>query len=119
MKLPDWHKLERACGILAEPIQENDRIVLWREAERHTGWQHWERIANVARAPIMVEQGIASIPATIVEAKQPIRGVFGQILQRFRKPTEQPGWLLPNGASAEQVGERRTDALLAWVLIAV
>jgi hypothetical protein len=61
------------------------------------------------------DRGIHAVAATLLEARQPLRGFFGSLLQRFRPPTGESVWKLPTGTSVEQVGPRRTDAFLVWV----
>jgi tetratricopeptide (TPR) repeat protein len=116
MKLPDWRGLALDEGILPEPMADGNRIVLWRPAGRDGGFQHWERIANVASADVTAQQGICATAATSVRARQRLQGFLGKLVQRFRGATGGPVWMLPNGESAEQWGERQTDLLLVWTL---
>jgi tetratricopeptide (TPR) repeat protein len=114
MKIPDWRKLALAEGILPEPTQTDNHLVLWLPGKRDSDYQHWERIANVPHAKITVEQGICAIPATAMRARQRTQGFFGKLWQRFQKTTQERTWLLPNGEAAEQCGERESDLIVAW-----
>jgi tetratricopeptide (TPR) repeat protein len=67
----------------------------------------------VPRAQIQIEQGIGAVNATSIQTTQPIRTFLGRLMPRFRKSGDR-SWTLPNGQSAEQVGERRRDLLLVW-----
>jgi tetratricopeptide (TPR) repeat protein len=59
-------------------------------------------------------QGLCLSAATALPARQRIRGVLGKLLGRFWPAQGNGIWLLPNGDSAEQCGERQTDLLLVW-----
>lgn len=114
MALPDWRNLDLNNGVLRERIADDNRLVLWLPGNRDGGVQHWERIGAVAGAEISVGEGICSTAATAIQARRSVRGFFGKLLQRFRQPSGQQVWLLPNGQSAEQWGERQTDLILVW-----
>jgi hypothetical protein len=75
--------------------------------------QYWERVSTAPRAEVILEQDICTMAATSIRVRQNCRNLFGRFL-RFRKPTDGQAWLLPNGESAEQCGERQTDLLLVW-----
>ncbi len=113
MGLSDWRNLVLNEGVLSERTGHDQRIVLWLPGSRHDGFQHWERISSVARAEVRVEQWISAVAATAIQARQPIRSFLGNLVQRFRKSVER-SWMLPNGESAEQVGDRQCDLLLVW-----
>jgi tetratricopeptide (TPR) repeat protein len=110
MKSPDWASLELNGGILREP--DGGRLVLWVRAERAGKFQIWERIATVAGAEGELDQGIYQMPARLLRARQRL-GLCG-LLNRFRKTSGDQNWLLPNGASAEQIEEKKMDVLLVW-----
>jgi tetratricopeptide (TPR) repeat protein len=114
MNLPDLKELVLNPGTLPESVPDGNRIVLWLPGEREGGFQNWERVASIANAEITVEQGICAIPATLIRARQRIRGLLANLIQRFRSKDGDRVWLLPNGESAEQWGDRQTDILLAW-----
>jgi tetratricopeptide (TPR) repeat protein len=111
MKLPNLQALNK--GVLVEPIHDTERIALWVPGAREGGFQTWERIGSVSRAEILVEQGLCATAANAIRARQRIQGLLGKILQTFRGKSE-PSWLLPNGQSAEQEGQRQTDVMLVW-----
>jgi tetratricopeptide (TPR) repeat protein len=115
MKVPDWRQLTLDEGILKEPIPDDDRIVFWLPANGESERPHWERISSLPRAPISLEQGICATPATLLRARQQERGLLGKLWSRFRREDGAAQvWVLPNGASAEQCGNRQTDLVLAW-----
>jgi tetratricopeptide (TPR) repeat protein len=114
MKLPALRSLRLHEGVLAEPMPDDSRIVLWVPGGRDGDYRLWERVGNVARAEVTVEQGICATPANAIRARQRVRGLFGKLLQRFQKGTGGQSWTLPNGQSAEQCGERQTDLVLVW-----
>jgi hypothetical protein len=115
MTAPDWSKLDLGQGILTEPVREDNRLVLWRPAERDHEYQYWERIGTVPRGEIAIAEGICWVAATSVRARQRLGGGF--IRSLTRKLTGGGGdesWTLPNGRPAEKCGDRKTDLLLAW-----
>jgi tetratricopeptide (TPR) repeat protein len=111
--IPVWRNIVFDAGVLVEAVPDQSRIVLWLPRGCEKGFQYWERIGTVAGAVDTGEQGFWSAAASSIRARQRLRGFFGNLWQRFRKIAE-PSWLLPNGASAEQCGERQTDLLLIW-----
>jgi tetratricopeptide (TPR) repeat protein len=114
MKLPDWKRLALNPGVLPESVPDNNRIVLWLPGDRDGRFQNWERVATLANAEITLEQGICAVAATAIRARQRLRGFLANLLQRFRRAGGDRSWLLPNGESAEQWGERQSDIVLAW-----
>ena len=114
MKKLDWHNLQLGDGVLREPTPDHSQLVLWLRGELVDGFQQWERIANVVGAGITREKGLYRVPATVIRARQKVQGFFGNIVQLFRRRSANRTWLLPNGAVAEQVGERLNDRMLLW-----
>lgn len=114
MSKPDWRHLDLAEGVLREPIPDANRIALWLPGKQDGGFRHWERVANVPGAAVQAEQGICATAATSVPVRQRLGGYLGKFLQRFRKPSGEATWVLPDGGSAEQAGARTADLLLAW-----
>ena len=47
-------------------------------------------------------------------ARQRLRGGLGQLFKGLRRSNKNRDFLLPDGSSSEQCGERRTDLLLVW-----
>jgi hypothetical protein len=113
MRVPDVQKIALADGILAERIPDENRIAIWLPRDRADGFQYWERITNVARARITVEDGVCATAALAIPARHRVGGLFGKLLRPFQRNGE-PGWVLPNGQAAEQCGQRKTDLLLVW-----
>src|SRR5437016_674285 len=71
-----------------------------------------ERIATVVGAKVSVEQQMCAVAATSIRARR--LGVLGRLWQRLRPESEAQVWTLPNGKTAEQVGGRCSDLVLAW-----
>jgi tetratricopeptide (TPR) repeat protein len=108
----DWSGMNPGAGVLREPVPGEGHIVLWRPAsgEGQPPVPEWQRISSGSRADISADLGMLSVPANAIRVRVGARGFFSKL---FGKPSGQT-WLLPNGQSAEQVGERRTDLLLVW-----
>ena len=58
--------------------------------------------------------GICAMTATLIRASRRPGGWLGKLLGRSRAPGGGQTWVLPNGASAEQLGERQVGLLVAW-----
>jgi tetratricopeptide (TPR) repeat protein len=116
MNLPDWRTVAFEPGILAEPISDGNRVVLWLPGDRDASFQHWERVGNVVRGEVLSEQGLGATGATAVPARQRVRAGLGQLFKGLRRSSNDRDFLLPDGSSSEQCGERRTDFLLVWSL---
>jgi tetratricopeptide (TPR) repeat protein len=114
MKTPNWLQLSVDEGILKESVPEGDRIVFWLPVAGSNGGRQWERVSSVPRASVSVEHGICATPATLLRAREQSRGLLGKLWGRFSRNGEAPVWVLPNGTSAEQCGNRQTDLVLAW-----
>ena len=114
MNLPDWRGFAFDDGILPEPISEGNRLVVWLPADRDQNFQYWERVGIVARAEVAVEEGLCTTSATSIRARQELGRGVGQLWRRLRKPKGSRDYLLPNGTSGEQCGERQTDLVLVW-----
>jgi tetratricopeptide (TPR) repeat protein len=114
MKVLDWQDLILDPGILREPVSDGNRIVLWLPGDRDGAFQQWERIGSVARAEVTEDQGLCAMAATLVPARQRIKGALGKLLGRLHEAKGNRALVLPNGQSAEQAGERATDLLLVW-----
>ena len=87
MSGPDWRNLVLLEGILLEPVRDDNRMVFWLPTERDRQFQYWERVGTVPRAEIRVEQGIRSLPATSVRARQRLGGSLLGKLPRKRRLT--------------------------------
>jgi tetratricopeptide (TPR) repeat protein len=114
MNPPDWRGFAFDDGVLAEPISDGNRLVLWIPDDRDGRFQYWQRVGNVARAETTVDDGLVATPAASIRAKEPLKWSVGQLLRRLRDRRENRDFLLPNGRSSWQCGERRTDLLLVW-----
>jgi tetratricopeptide (TPR) repeat protein len=114
MKLPDWRALGLDREILTEPITDGSRIVIWLPADRDSKFRYWQRVANVPRAEIKTEQGKCATAATSIRARERLGGVLHGLLRRIREPRGRRSFLLPNGRSVEQCGERQSDLALVW-----
>jgi tetratricopeptide (TPR) repeat protein len=115
MRAPDWRNLKLGEGILAEPVREDNRIVLWRPGEQDRDFQYWERIGTLPRAEIKAEQGICTVTVTLVRARQRKGGgILGKLARKLAGSGGEESWILPNGQPAEKCGDRKSDLLLAW-----
>ena len=112
----DWHKLALNAGVLLEAVPESNRLVLWLPAGREHGCQFWQRIGSVPNADIRVKQGLCSVPATAIRARQRVGGLLRGLLRGFHRASDEQTWMLPNGGAAEQSSERQTDLILVWPL---
>jgi tetratricopeptide (TPR) repeat protein len=113
LPLPDWQQFHLDHGVLREPSPDRSRLVLWLRRPAENGARRWERVSNVSGAEIGGDNGVFATAATTIQAQER-GGVFGRLLRSFRKSTEATTWVLPVGGTAEQVGTRQTDAILAW-----
>jgi tetratricopeptide (TPR) repeat protein len=113
MSAPDWKHWDLDDGIVRESTPEPNRIILWRPGARDGSYQYWDRIGNVARAEVTVQEGLCATSATFIRARQKTRGLFSKLLPKFGG-AEGRSWTLPNGEIAEQCGDRRTDLMLVW-----
>jgi tetratricopeptide (TPR) repeat protein len=111
--IPDWHKLGLNEGITVEPSLDAGRLVLWMANGSEGGYQYWERINGLPNTEFAVEPGITAASATRIRTRQERRGLLGKALHLFQRSGD-PAWVLPNGKSAEQCGERQSDLLLVW-----
>jgi tetratricopeptide (TPR) repeat protein len=112
MKVIDWREMALDGRILRELESDSSRLVVWRPAESEDGSQDWQRIGNVARGEITVEDGLCSTPATTIRARRQAKGFLGKLLGRFGEGKRT--FALPNGESVEQCGDRAADCLLVW-----
>jgi tetratricopeptide (TPR) repeat protein len=110
----DWRTVELDPGVWREPTPDETRIILWLPGNVENGYRHWERISNVPEAKIAVAQGLCTLEASSMPARQKLRGPLGRVLDWFRKHAGPHAWLLPHGGYAEQAGERQSGLLLAW-----
>ena len=110
MTIPAWPKLALHNDVLLEPALDDTALAVWLKGKADSGFQYWERIGTVARARIVVEDGICAT----IHARRRLVGLLGRLLQRFDRSTGNRTWILPNGDSTEQWGERKTDLMLAW-----
>jgi Tfp pilus assembly protein PilF len=114
MMVIDWREIALDGGLRREPESDESRLILWVPGETEGGYQYWERIANVARGEIVVEDGLCSTAATAIPARRRVRGLLGKLLDRLGEGKASRTFVLPSGESVEQHGERSVDALLVW-----
>ena len=70
MKTLDWDQVAIQQGVLREPTPENDRLVLWLPDRQDRGSQYWHRVSTVPHAAITRCEGLCTIPATAIRARQ-------------------------------------------------
>jgi tetratricopeptide (TPR) repeat protein len=114
MNQPDWRDFALEDGMLPESNPDGGRIVLWLPTDRDAGYQYWERVANVTRGEIAIDQGLCTTGATSIRARQRVRGFAGQLWSRLLTSNQNRDFQLPNGVSAEQCGDRQNDLILVW-----
>ena len=115
MSKPEWRNLSLLEGILLEPVRDDNRVVFWLPTERDRQFQYWERIGTVPRAEVRVEQGICTISATSVRARQRLgHGLLGKLARKLKGAADEETWILPSGQSAEKCGDRMTGLALVW-----
>jgi tetratricopeptide (TPR) repeat protein len=114
MSYCNWSNLRFNSGVLREPIEDESRLVLWLPGQRDwRGWR-WERISSIPGTILEAGQQLRAVPATCIRVVQRPHAFIRKLGQYFRKPSDNPTWLVPNGGSAEQQGARQTDLLLVW-----
>jgi tetratricopeptide (TPR) repeat protein len=114
--LPNWRDVALRPGVLRESALDDSSLVLWLPVERDRSCQHWQRISTAPHADVGEHNGLVSIAATMIVARQPFRSTFRTLLHRFRRSSEARTWQLPNGEEAEQEGTRRMDVMLVWAI---
>lgn len=115
MRAPDWRNLKLGNGILLEPVRDDSRVVFWRPEQQDREFQYWERIGSVPRAEVRADQGICSLPAAVVRARQrKSAGLLGKLVRKLGGSGGDEAWSLPDGQPVEKCGDRKTDLVLAW-----
>jgi len=111
----DWNSLAFNEGVLAEPVRDDGRVVLWLSGPSDGQFQYWERIAMAARAAPTSENGVGATPAVAIRARQRLSdGVFSKLARKLSRRDPETTWTLPDGHEVERCGERRTNLALAW-----
>jgi tetratricopeptide (TPR) repeat protein len=113
MSVKSWQELKFNPGILRENVSDNRRIVIWVPREKDQSGQLWERIGSENNSAFSPVAGLHAGRAVTLLVRQSKQSLFGGIMGRLRKENDAT-WVLPNGVSAVQSGERRTDALIVW-----
>jgi len=109
----DWHRMTFHPGVLREANQDG-RLVIWLPAERSGRGQYWQRVSSRPPAAIRRSKGLCSVAATAIRTRKRGKTLCGRLLHCFRRVSDDHVWLLPNGETAEQCGERQTNLLLVW-----
>ena len=112
--VPDWRNLAPVDGVIREPVPDGQRLVLWLSGPRDGGFRYWERISIVPHTEFTVTPGVGAAAGVLLPARQRLGSLLSRLWQRWRGAGTSQTWLLPDGAVAEQCGERRTDILLVW-----
>src|SRR5262245_53274942 len=108
MRKPVWPELHLDEGILREPSPDANRIIVWIPEKPDGEFRCWERVSNVPGEEATLDEGICAAAATSIRARQRVQGLLGKLLQPFRRSAAAHTWILPNGESAEEYGERQT-----------
>src|SRR5260370_37937155 len=101
MSVPEWRRLALNDGLVLEPTPDNSRLALWVPGSRDGGFQHWQRISNVARSEITVREGLSATAAMSIQARQPIRGLLGKLLGGSKRVPERRARGPPRGELGE------------------
>jgi tetratricopeptide (TPR) repeat protein len=109
-----WQQLTWNASMLREPVPDQQRLVLWIPRQRETKWQYWERLSTVPGTTVSAELGLQFMAATAIQVRQHLSGFLGWLFWFFHRTAEESDWLLPNGCTAEQCGERQSDLWLVW-----
>src|SRR5262249_8844657 len=112
MNEPNWRNLDLHKGLLREAVPQDRGIVVWLPSAAVNGVGGWRRVSSVPGTATAAGSGLCASAGTVVHARQRVGGLLGSLLARLQRPTTDRTWLLPNGQSAQQQGERQTDALL-------
>src|SRR5271165_3124477 len=107
MNPPDWRTFALDKKLVLENSADASRLVVWVPGDRDRDFQYWDRIGSVARAEVTSDDGLCTTAATLVPARQRIRRSLGKFFDSLRKSKGTRHFLLPDGASSEQCGERQ------------
>lgn len=116
MDLPDWRTLALLGHVLAEPVSEQGRLVLWVRRHRAQGHQHWERISTAPRVSATTEDGICRVSAVAVPAQEVVHGWLRRWIWGWWKRQPRGCWQHPHGTWAAPDHQRRSDVLLIWAI---
>ncbi len=110
MDQPDLRTL--SPGILQEPIADGDQVIIWLPETGSGQSGYWERIATVPRVKTEHDTTLSYLQATSIRART--LHPWAKLWRGIRPGSKGQTWTLPNGQSAEQIGSRRNDVVLAW-----
>jgi tetratricopeptide (TPR) repeat protein len=114
MRVPSWRSLALDPGVLAEPAPGDGALVLWLAGRRAGRFRHWERLRAPPRADVRPARGLCAAAATLLPARQRLRGWLGRVGRPFRRAAADGGWVLPTGEPAEPSGPPQAGLLLVW-----
>ena len=113
-RLARWRRVAFGAGVLREPAPGDGRLILWvrTSVTRDTS-------IGIASPPCAVRSRACAVgfrPSSPrrSEHRQRIGRLSCRFLRWFRRASDDRLWLLPDGGSAERVGQRETDLLLVW-----
>lgn len=109
-----WENLILEKAIQREPSPFADALVIWIPGDIDTSRQQWVRVATVPGAKPVAYGVYRVVPATALTVQQRQEGLLRRALNGLHSETNDRVWILPNGCTAIQCGERRTDLLLVW-----
>jgi tetratricopeptide (TPR) repeat protein len=108
---PDWRAWGLDGGVLTEPTPGSGGVALWLPGAKERGGRPWQRVSLRPDTGFAPGPGLQATGATVVRVRQS-GGLFGKLLGRLRAGDRT--WVLPDGSTAEQQGERQSDVLLVW-----
>ncbi|WP_165075334.1 tetratricopeptide repeat protein [Paludisphaera rhizosphaerae] len=102
-------------GVLVELSWNDGRVVLWTPLASDAGFQYWDRVSTAHRGKVHAQDGIHWTAATATLARRRSSGgAFVRLLGKLTGRDADAGWVMPDGATVERCGERRSDLALVW-----
>lgn len=102
-------------GVLVEPSWNDGRVVLWTPLESEAGFQYWDRVSTSHRGEVHSQDGVHWTSATATRTRRRSSGgAFFRLLGKLTGRGADAGWVMPDGATVERCGERRSDLALVW-----
>lgn len=113
-----WEDLILDKEIEREPNPGVDGLVIWIPGEVEGGGRRWQRVATLPGTRPIASGDYRVVPATALVVQQRKESLVQRFWRRFRSAPNDRVWLLPNGSTTVQCGERSTGLLLVWTRIA-
>jgi len=108
------HKWTLNQGVFSEPLDNGQGLALWLSRSSEKGFQIWERARTIPNTEFIVDGAIKASVASVLSARERLPGFSNRLRELFKTASTDQQWVLPNGGTAEQSGERQDDAMLVW-----